>query len=34
MERTWISESSFNIEKGYEDVDEVGPKFCVCVRGL
>ena len=27
-----MRESSFNIEKGYEDVGG-GSKFCVCLRG-
>ena len=30
MKRTWIRDSSFNIEKGYEDVKGVGLKLCVC----
>ena len=31
MERTWIRESSFNIEKG--GMKMLRAKICVCVRG-
>ena len=34
MERTWIRESSFNLEKGYEDVEGMGLTFCVCSGAL
>ena len=33
MERTWIRESSFNIEKGNVDVEGGGVEF-VCVFGV
>ena len=35
MERTWIRESSFNIENGNEDVvGGGGVEFCVCSEYL
>ena len=34
MERTWIREILFNIEKGYEDVEGGGGAEILCARGL
>ena len=34
MKRTWIRESSSNLEKGNEDVGGGGGNLCVCSESL